>query len=182
MVNVFATGENGFLLNSMKDIFKFVQNVNDAKYIFHFGCPSDNFEANKLKLADSLKRCLDLVQLSKDANIKFVFASSEGAKYLKNDYEIYKKAQEQYIQTFLPDAVIFRIPRVYDKTRNKGLMFLLKNDLVPKSDFKKYVEFITLDMFKKWFLENLDSSGIIEYKKQKIKKQIFEIGELCNCF
>jgi len=43
--------------------------------------------------------------------------------------------------------IILRIPRVYDKTRKKGLMKKIRLDLIPQDHMDRKVEFLTLNEF-----------------------------------
>ena len=54
---------------------------------------------------------------------------------------------EKYIQENYDNWVILRIPRVYDKSRKKGLMKKLRLNLVSEKDMNNKIEFLTLDKF-----------------------------------
>ena len=54
---------------------------------------------------------------------------------------------EEYIKNTYDNYIILRIPRVYDKKRNKGLMKKLKLNLVAEKDMGKKIEYTTLKNF-----------------------------------
>ncbi len=132
MKNVLITGERGFLLRNCKFLFKdcnvqyYKPNTQyyDIDTIVHFASPSDTFEfKDKLKLSKSMiDLTIELIKLAQELDAKFIFASSMAAEYLDNDYGINKKAMEQYIESYLSDYLILRIPRVYGIDKDKGLM------------------------------------------------------------
>jgi nucleoside-diphosphate-sugar epimerase len=111
-------------------------------------------------------------------NCKLIFASSVGAVYLEDEYSIYKRAMEQYIQALVPNHLILRIPRVYGTDKKKGLMRRIQNDDIGKDDWEKLIDYIDISDFKKWFNENLNNIGIQCYTGSMRTNTIQELKEL----
>ena len=108
-------------------------------------------------------------------NAKFIFASTCGVEDLTDDYCVYKKFFEQYIQAMTDNHLIYRIPRVYGRGRKKGLMKSLRDDDVPIGDYHKEVEYIDIQDFREWFLSGINNTGILEYDRPKKLNTIREI-------
>ena len=189
MKNVLITGERGFLLRNCKFLFKdcnvqyYKPNTQyyDIDTIVHFASPSDTFEfKDKLKLSKSMiDLSIDLIKLAQELDAKFIFASSMAAEYLDNDYGINKKAMEQYIESYLSDYLILRIPRVYGVDKDKGLMKKIRLNEISKFDLKNQtVEYIDIEDFKMWFTNVINKSGIQKYIKQQRKNTIQEIKDI----
>ena len=81
---------------------------------------------------------------------------------LQDLYNTYKKIIEDLIIQNLDNYIILRIPRVYDKKSKKGLLNPNHTDF----DLEKYLDFITLNDFKKEteYIINSGYNGIYEYK------------------
>ena len=189
MKNVLITGERGFLLRNCKFLFKdcnvqyYKPNTQyyDIDTIVHFASPSDTFEfKDKLKLSKSMiDLSIDLIKLAQELDAKFIFASSMAAEYLDNDYGINKKAMEQYIESYLSDYLILRIPRVYGIDKDKGLMKKIRLNEISKFDLKNQtVEYIDIEDFKMWFTNVINKTGIQKYIKQQRKNTIQEIKDI----
>ena len=189
MKNVLITGERGFLLRNCKFLFKdcnvqyYKPNTQyyDIDTIVHFASPSDTFEfKDKLKLSKSMiDLSIDLIKLAQELDAKFIFASSMAAEYLDNDYGINKKAMEQYIESYLSDYLILRIPRVYGVDKDKGLMKKIRLNEISKFDLKNQtVEYIDIEDFKMWFTDVINKTGIQKYIKQQRKNTIQEIKDI----
>lgn len=189
MKNVLITGERGFLLRNCKFLFKdcnvqyYKPNTQyyDIDTIVHFASPSDTFEfKDKLKLSKSMiDLTIELIKLAQELDAKFVFASSMAAEYLDNDYGINKKAMEQYIESYLSDYLILRIPRVYGIDKDKGLMKKIRLNEISKFDLKNQtVEYIDIEDFKMWFTNVINKTGIQKYIKQQRKNTIQEIKDI----
>ena len=189
MKNVLITGERGFLLRNCKFLFKdcnvqyYKPNTQyyDIDTIVHFASPSDTFEfKDKLKLSKSMiDLTIELIKLAQELDAKFIFASSMAAEYLDNDYGINKKAMEQYIESYLSDYLILRIPRVYGVDKDKGLMKKIRLNEISKFDLKNQtVEYIDIEDFKIWFTNVINKTGIQKYIKQQRKNTIQEIKDI----
>jgi len=189
MKNVLITGERGFLLRNCKFLFRdcnvqyYKPNTQyyDIDTIVHFASPSDTFEfKDKLKLSKSMiDLTIELIKLAQELDAKFIFASSMAAEYLDNDYGINKKAMEQYIESYLSDYLILRIPRVYGVDKDKGLMKKIRLNEISKFDLKNQtVEYIDIEDFKMWFTNVINKSGIQKYIKQQRKNTIQEIKDI----
>ena len=189
MKNVLITGERGFLLRNCKFLFKdcnvqyYKPNTKyyDIDTIVHFASPSDTFEfKDKLKLSKSMiDLTIELIKLAQELDAKFIFASSMAAEYLDNDYGINKKAMEQYIESYLSDYLILRIPRVYGIDKDKGLMKKIRLNEISEFDLKNQtVEYIDIEDFKMWFTNVINKTGIQKYIKQQRKNTIQEIKDI----
>jgi dTDP-4-dehydrorhamnose reductase len=93
-------------------------------------------------------------------------------------HETCKLAMEQYIRSTYDNYTILRIPRVYDKTRTKGLMRKIREDKISKKDMHRRVEYITINQFLEQTLPLLDTDNIIYDYAIKEKNKIKEIKEL----
>lgn len=188
-MRILVTGNAGFLLrNSIAafrghDIIQFDQSqyldkgYYDIDLIIHFASPSDSYDfKDKIKMAVTM---IDLTQVMVDIagknKCKLVFASSMAADILEDDYGIYKRAMEQYIQALTDNYLILKIPRVYGKDRTKGLMKKIK--LGDVTDWNKTIEYIDINDFTNWFIENLSKTGIEYYSGKVQKNTIKEIKE-----
>lgn len=189
MKNVLITGERGFLLRNCKFLFKdcnvqyYKPNTQyyDIDTIVHFASPSDTFEfKDKLKLSKSMiDLSIELIKLAQELDAKFIFASSMAAEYLDNDYGINKKAMEQYIESYLSDYLILRIPRVYGVDKDKGLMKKIRLNEISEFDLKnQIVEYIDIEDFKMWFTNVINKTGIQKYIKQQRKNTIQQIKDI----
>ena len=189
MKNVLITGERGFLLRNCKFLFRdcnvqyYKPNTQyyDIDTIVHFASPSDTFEfKDKLKLSKSMiDLTIELIKLAQELDAKFIFASSMAAEYLDNDYGINKKAMEQYIESYLSDYLILRIPRVYGVDKDKGLMKKIRLNEISEFDLKNQtVEYIDIEDFKIWFTDVINKTGIQKYIKQQRKNTIQEIKDI----
>ena len=79
-----------------------------------------------------------------------IFASTLGVLHEHETTDTYitcKLAMENYIRSVYNKHMILRIPRVYSKCREDGLMNKLRNNKVPESHMNNRVEYMTLDEF-----------------------------------
>ena len=162
---VLLTGGNGYLLSNLIDFFKihfenvifFDGDISDFKNIenlktnyktidciVHFASPSDKIDfQNKSKVNKTmLFGSIYLIELAKQFKSKFIFASSMAVEFmndLNTQYGAYKLAIEQYLINTNLNYLILRIPRVYDKSRKKGLIKQLKEDEVLLIDYDKII-------------------------------------------
>lgn len=187
MINVLVSGRNGFLLrNTINDKkwniieYKDSEEYSNIDLVIHFASPSDSFEfKDKERMAETM---VDLtIRILNEAvanNCKFIFASSMAADNPENEYGFYKRAMEQYIQAIHNNSLILRIPRVYGKDRNKGLMRKIRQGLIPKNEINNEIQYIDIEDFKVWFNENLNKNGILYYNNEFRTNTIKEIGEI----
>lgn len=193
MFNVLVSGRNGFLMRNtlpvLKEKYEIIEfNYNqysfngytDIDLILHFASPSDSNDfQDKRNMAFAMVDLTQImIKIAKENNCKFIFASSMSAQFLEDDYGIYKKAMEQYIQALLKDYLILRIPRVYGKDRNKGLMRKIRQGLIPNNEMNNIIEYIDIEDFKVWFNQNLNKNGILYYSNEFRTNTIKEIGEI----
>jgi nucleoside-diphosphate-sugar epimerase len=92
-----------------------------------------------------------------------------------------KLQAEQLIKDNLKDYLIIRIPRVYSKDRDKGLIRDIKNNTIPKEDYSKIVQFADINDFKCFFDKIINYRGTIDYSgvlQELSIKQIKEKYEL----
>ena len=190
-MRILTTGEKGFLLGSVindldGDIVPYRGHHGFYGYfgidmVIHFASPNDRYEfQDKQNMAHTmLDYSIDVLRVALDNNAKFVFASSKAAGICADDYGVYKKAFEQYIQAKTDNHLIYRIPSVYGSSRKKGLMKQLRlNDLDDPSDYQQEVRYLDIEDFRKWFTENLNNTGIIEYTGEYRINTIEEVENL----
>ena len=121
-----------------------------------------------------------LVIKEHNPNIHIIYASSEAVEDKlimteQSSYAIFKIAIERYIAATMNNWSIVRIPRVYGKERNKGLMKKIKrgdeltsNKLISFKDIDKFIEEFSSDIL---YLREVDKrnrnflSYNCEYKK-----------------
>jgi len=184
-MNVLVSGAKGFLLrNTLKDYnwniieYQAGEEYNNIDLVIHFASPTDTFEfQDKEKMAVTMiDMTLKMVTETLANDCKMIFASSMAAAILEDDYGIYKRAMEQYISALVPDNLILRIPRVYGKDKNKGLMKKIRDNNIDGWD--KEIEYIDIDDFKNWFKEVLNKNMIQYYNKTYRKNTIKEIKDI----
>ena len=177
MHSVFVFGENSWLFNNISNNFKIVNEYDHIDMVVHFASPSDwEGFSDKPRLAETLEITIKAVKMALQNKCKLIFASSEAVNYMDNEYAVYKKASEQYIQAFLDDYLILRIPRVYGSTRQKGLMKKIRaNDI---KDYIATVEYIDIKDFIEWFGSCLGKTGIQTYNKKYRVNSIQEIKDI----
>jgi nucleoside-diphosphate-sugar epimerase len=171
--NIFTGAERGFLASNLKKHIKGA-NINygnvllskqydNIDKIFHFAGPSDDFdfEDSETVVDVIVNGTINMLQLAKQTNAKFIFASTKGVETPNNVYCYSKLLMEKYIQNNYDNYIILRIPRVYDKTRKKGLMKKLRLNLVPEKDMNNQIEFLTLNNFIEQTLKVVNSENIV---------------------
>lgn len=175
MVNVFTGAEKGFLGSNLKkeingwnvdygdilvDNFYLPSKIDN---VFHFAGPSDDFDfADEAKTIQTIiNGTINVLNLAKKNNSKFIFASTLGVETPNNIYCYSKLLMEKYIQDNYDNWIILRIPRVYDRIRNKGLMKKLRLDLIPQKDMTNQIEFLTLFDFIEQTLEVVNERNIV---------------------
>lgn len=161
-MNTLVTGYSGYLCsNLMKhlpgEIVKYDGDVRTYRHyenistVVHFAGPSDTFDFNDREktVTTIIDGTINLLNLTKSNSAKFIFASTMGVHFAStNDiYSSCKLAMEQYIKNTYDNYLILRIPRVYSKCRNKGLMKKIKNNMIPLHDYNNIVNYITLQEF-----------------------------------
>jgi len=159
MVNMFTGAEKGFLASNLKpqikgvnydygDVLLYKGHIYLDK-IYHFAGPSDDFDFNNSKKVIDVivNGTINMLQLAKQTNAKFIFASTKGVESPDNVYCYSKLLMEKYIQDNYDDWIILRIPRVYDKIRKKGLMKKIRLDLISQDHMDRKIEFLTLNEF-----------------------------------
>ena len=169
-----VTGERGFLLSGVMGEFKgevisyeYGESYQNIDVVVHFASPVDRYEfRDKRNMAHTMvDYSLSLVEIAKENNAKFIFASSRAAGVCDDDYGVYKKFLEQYIEANIYNHLIYRIPRVYGSERKKGLMKQLRlDDIDNPSDYNKSLHYLDIEDFRSWFKENLYNTGIVEYE------------------
>ena len=159
--NLFTGSEKGFLGSNIKKRVKgssinsgdvLEENIFLSKKfdkVYHFAGPSDDFDfKNTKKTIETITiGTMNMLEIAKNNKSKFIFASTKGVENPNNIYCYSKLLMEKYIQENYDNWVILRIPRVYDKTRKKGLMKKLRLNLVSNKDMDNKIEFLTLDKF-----------------------------------
>lgn len=180
-MNILITGARGYLGSSIIDglsnhnIIEFSGDVRYVKAyekidtIYHFAGPSDRCDfKDKYKTATTIiDGTINMVRLAKEHDAALVFASTMGV-HTYDVHDMYcscKRAMEHYIESILTKYHILRIPRVYSKSRKKGLMRQLRYKSVRPQDMNNVVQFLPLNSFVKQTHEIVDSGlyGIHEY-------------------
>lgn len=182
-----VSGHKGFLFSNISDLlggtvvpYNYGSRYFGIGMVIHFASPSDRYDfPDKQNMAFTMvDYSQSILEEAINNNAKFVFASSVAAEMLVDDYGVYKRFFEQYIQAKTDNHLILRIPRVYSKQRNKGLMKQLRLGDVPAKDMNRPVDYIDIEDFKVWFIDNIDKTGIISYNKGFRRHTIQEIKEI----
>ena len=152
--------------------------------ILFLSSPSDNndfknrYNTSISMMDDYIKN----VNMLRNTNIFGIFGSSlavEDTNKYSNDYTIFKIAIERYIASQLEFWGILRIPRVYGKNREKGLMQTLKYNYI---DDGSTIEFIDIEDFTPnllFAIENINNHYIINFETNK-KMNLREIKNYYN--
>lgn len=152
--------------------------------ILFLSSPSDNndfknrYNTSISMMDDYIKN----VNMLRNTNIFCIFGSSlavEDTNKYSNDYTIFKIAIERYIASQLEFWGILRIPRVYGKNREKGLMQTLKYNYI---DDGSTIEFIDIEDFTPnllFVIENINNHNIINFETNK-KMNLREIKNYYN--
>jgi len=179
-----VTGSRGFLCGHL---YKHLTNPLDygdvRRYydidhigaVYHFAGPSDDYDFKDAeKTIDTIVNgTRNMLKVAKRNKAKFIFASTAGAETPNNVYCYSKLLMEQYIIDNYDDYIILRIPRVYDRSRKKGLMKKLRLSNIPKTDMDKTVEYITLQDFLQQTVTILNYKNII-YNYENIRSNTLE--------
>ena len=190
--NLFTGSEKGFLGSNIKKRVK-GNNINygdvleeniflSKKFdkVYHFAGPSDDFDfKNTKKTIETITiGTMNMLEIAKNNKSKFIFASTKGVENPNNVYCYSKLLMEKYIQKNYDNWVILRIPRVYDKTRKKGLMKKLRLNLVSNKDMDNKIEFLTLDKFIEQTLKVENQRNIVYNYKDLYCNTIKNIKKL----
>ena len=173
------TGHRGYLAGNIRkhipgEYIEFYGDVREYKKytnietIYHFAGPSDvyDFKDERKTVTTILGGSINMLRLAKENNCRLVFASTMGVltEAEHNIYTMCKLTIERLIQSTCCDYLILRIPRVYSKCRNKGLMKQLRLGHVPVSDMQRIIDYLPLDTFIRQTSEVIDrNNGIHEY-------------------
>ena len=191
-MKILVTGQNGFLMRNILPALREYHEIvefNHTQYSFngyhgidlilHFASPSDSYDfKDKMNMAIAMVDLTQaMVNVAERNQCKLVFASSLAADFLQDDYGVYKKAMEQYIQALVEDHLILRLPRIYGKDRNKGLMKKIRLNEVPDEDWDKTVGYADISDFFTWFIQNLNKLGVQYYTGEINYHTIREIKE-----
>ena len=171
-----ATGQNGYLLSNILRC-----SVPLEGYCYHFGCPIDSHtERNRELLDKHLKDTEDIIKKCRKFNLKLVYASSMAVCCPCSDtqYRTAKMLVESMLDPKLD--LIWRIPRVYSYDRPRGLVYELKQGLMPRPE--NVIQWVYLGDFLQDFVKSLDDVGIRAYKgvyhTSKVKNILDELREL----
>jgi nucleoside-diphosphate-sugar epimerase len=138
-------------------------NIDYIGAVYHFAGPSDDYDFKDAdKTLDTIVNGThNMLRVAKRNHAKFIFASTVGVENPNNVYCYSKLLMEQYIIDNYDDYIILRIPRVYDKSRKKGLMKKLHLGHVSKNDMSNVIEYITLTSFLEQTITALNHKNII---------------------
>lgn len=190
MNKIIVSGGHGYLLTHVlpylnnniihvSDVYCY-QDFLNVDMVIHFASPSDKEDFKKPYMHKTMiDGTINMIDLAKRNEAHFVFASTMGVHTLENDYCIFKYAMEKYIQKELNSYSILRIPRVYSKDRNKGLIKQIKQNNINVNDMNNIIEYITIEDFMEFFFNNYNKQGIFEINQIKYKKNsIKQLSEL----
>lgn len=169
----YSLGLHGFLLRKYANNRNFISiskdyniiytDFKDGQCILDFGCKCIDDYNYSLKC--SLNNTYKLMDICNQYNMKYIFASTYGVFDPKNTYDQVKTFQEKIISS-LDKYLIIRIPRVYGKSRNSGLMKFLRENSIYTD---KQLEYCTLDYFHEQFenILDLDVVGTVNFKTNR---------------
>lgn len=186
-LRIITTGHRGYLLTNLLPEMNIINSrryhknytFSNTDMILHFASPSDSEgfkDENRLYNAN-ITLTTELIELAKKLNCKLVFASTMGVHNPNNLYCILKLQAEELIKNNLKDYLIIRIPRVYSKDRDKGLIKDIKNNVIPEEDYNKIIQFADLRDFKEFFDNILHYRGVIDYNGTLQELSIKQIKE-----
>jgi nucleoside-diphosphate-sugar epimerase len=180
--NILITGSNGFLgkkiIPLLQTVFNFIVypfnerlsiSVDDLcnrynfkiDYIFHLAGPSTSHDFQELTpdqiRNDIIEGTKKFVELARRRKAILVFFSSEAIYFPGDVYGDAKKEAQDIIISSGINYKIFIIPRVYCKSRTKGLIKNLKDNTIPLEDYKKIIEYIDIKDFLTQFVDGLVS-------------------------
>jgi nucleoside-diphosphate-sugar epimerase len=177
---ILVTGHKGFLcshlierLSPSNNIIRFGGDVRQSRIytsidaIIHFASPSErkDFKDREKTATTIVDGTLNLLQIAKHNRAKFIFASTVGVSFaapnVNKIYESSKLGMDTYIQSVYNDYVILRIPRVYGSERSKGLIRVLRENLVPEEDMEQELDYLTVDQFVDQTLPALDQTNVV---------------------
>ena len=194
---VFITGGRGYLAGGLYNILCDTENCRihhgdvrqsvhyqDISTILHFASPSEHpeFLDRSRTRSTIINGTLNMLELAKQNDAKFVFASTMGVCDVQPDniYTSCKLKMENYIKSVYNNYIILRIPRVYSKCRKKGLMRRIRDNTVPEADMDRMIEFITLDDFIVQTLPVLPKCNITHEYEITQRRSIREIKQWIN--
>lgn len=127
-------------------------------------------------LKDFFKFCISTVflLLITITDRKIIYYSSESVTKEKSLYSRFKSLHEKILRRY---DLILRIPRVYSKDRNKGLIKILRDGSF-KGNKAQIIEYITDQDFREFFIRNMNKEGIIYYDSVYKQNTILEIENL----
>lgn len=139
---------------------------NNKKLIFASSMGAKEFNIEIKSETDEVIHNVGVIANSYDYS--YLLKTLPSSDNLQDLYNTYKKIIEDLIIEYLDNYIILRIPRVYDKKSKKGLLNPNNTDF----DLDKYLDFITLNDFKKEteYIINSNYNGIYEYKCIQTKK------------
>lgn len=189
-VNLFTGGQRGYLAGALKqhvigsnvdygDILNISDNVSNFDNMYHFAGPSDVYDfKDAARVVDVIVNgTINMIELTKKHDAKFIFASTAGALQPDNIYCHCKLLMENYIKSVYNNYIILRIPRVYSKCRKKGLMRQIRENIIPADDMNNVIEYITLKEFVDQTKPILASTNITHEYDVTNKKSIQEIKQ-----
>lgn len=195
---ILLTGCNGFLGKHLYKVLSINNNVIgyskdvrlpitenlDIDVVIHLASPTD-FEdlkdGNKV-VTTIIDGTLNMLDLANKTNSKFIFASTMGI-YDKDTTYAYgncKLSMENYITCTNDNYVILRIPRVYHKSKVKGLMKRLRRGIINSADYHNTIDFLYIDEFLDQTIKCIDDTNIV-YEYINIETDtIKNISHMCG--
>ena len=192
--NILLTGGGGYLasalaheLNNNNTIVKYPGDVreytrySDIDTVIHFASLSDRREfMDADKTASTIiEGSINMIRIARENKCKVIYASTLGvlSHGIDDVYCTCKLAIENYIRSVYNNYVILRIPRVYSKCRQKGLMRGLHENKIPERDMDEMIEYITLQNFVDQTLPILELTNVTHEYEITQKKSIREIKQ-----
>lgn len=196
MEKTLVTGHNGFLFTALKpglskthhivqyehDVRTVAQKYYNLDNVIHFASASDKYDFSDYKKTCStiIQGTINMVKIANMNSAKLIFASTMGVYDVKVDdaYCSCKLAMEHYVKSNAEKYLILRIPRVYDKSRKKGLMKSLRLNDVNEHDYSKRITYLELPEFIDQTLHTLNMVQHVYEYDNLINKTIRQISEM----
>ncbi len=148
-------------------------------YIFHLAGPStsqdfQNMTHDQIR-EDIIEGTKKFIELAKQHDAKLIFFSSEAIFFPGDVYGDAKLECHKLIIDSGIDYKIYVIPRVYCKTREKGLIQKLKLEQVPLEDYNNKIQYLDILDFLQQFKFNFLTNEKIIYFDHLVTSTIKEI-------
>lgn len=152
-------------------LFSKIKDITDLNDFHFFYTPIDckSFKDFRKFIGSTI-----LLSLMTISNRRIVYYSSEAVTEEKSLYSFFKRIHESLLRK---SDLILRIPRVYSKDRNKGLIRTLKDNAFKGSKNTK-IKYITDSDFRDFYSRNANKEGIVKYDSAYREQTVKEIEQL----